>query len=142
MPQLLISISGQRAISIGVALIDPIVEGLAERSDRAVAMEYRHHAYDVVNDLLDSISLRLANSLQRQSCRALPIPASKQAVVDSRITAVFSHKLAAHLAGLGWIGKSCLLITPEAGPRVSGYLPAGRLHRSAIPGGRAPRGQI
>jgi epoxyqueuosine reductase QueG len=31
---------------------------------------------------------------------------------------MFSHKMAAHLAGLGWIGKSCLLITPQVGPRV------------------------
>ena len=46
----------------------------------------------------------------------MPIPAAKR--VDSeRICAVFSHKLAAHLAGLGWIGKSCLLVTPQAGPR-------------------------
>jgi epoxyqueuosine reductase QueG len=29
-----------------------------------------------------------------------------------------SHKLAAHLAGFGWIGKSCLLVTPDNGPRV------------------------
>ncbi len=36
----------------------------------------------------------------------------------SRYIPAISHKLAAHLAGLGWIGKSCLLITPEAGPRV------------------------
>jgi epoxyqueuosine reductase QueG len=24
----------------------------------------------------------------------------------------------AHIAGLGWIGKSCLLVTPDHGPRV------------------------
>ena len=29
-----------------------------------------------------------------------------------------SHKLVAHLAGLGRIGRSCLLLTPGAGPRV------------------------
>lgn len=48
---------------------------------------------------------------------AFPVPASKRAD-DERISALFSHKLAAHLAGLGWSVKSCLLITPEAGPRV------------------------
>ena len=37
---------------------------------------------------------------------------------DENICGIFSQKLAAHLADLGWIGKSCLLITSDHGPRV------------------------
>lgn len=36
----------------------------------------------------------------------------------SRLVGVFSYKLAANLAGHGWIGKSALFVTPEHGPRV------------------------
>ena len=106
-----------RAISIGIVLLDSIVDQLPRRSDRAVSVAYRHHAYDVVNDQLDSITLRLSSEIEREGYRAYPI-SSSQRVNDEKICAAFSHKMAAHLAGLGWIGKSCLLITPEAGPRV------------------------
>jgi epoxyqueuosine reductase len=106
-----------RAISIGIILLHPIVDMLPRRSEKSVAIAYRHHAYDIVNDRLDIIASQLASVLQREDYRAYPVPASKRAD-DERICAVFSHKLAAHLAGLGWIGKSCLLITPQAGPRV------------------------
>ena len=37
---------------------------------------------------------------------------------EENLLGIFSHKLAARLAALGWIGPSCLLITPEVGPRV------------------------
>ncbi|OPY28730.1 MAG: Epoxyqueuosine reductase [Methanocella sp. PtaU1.Bin125] len=105
-----------RAISIGIRLFDEIVDQLPDRDQRAVAVSYRHHLYDVINDRLDYVASRIASELQRAGYRAYPVPASKRAD-DERICAVFSHKLAAHLAGLGWIGKSCLLVTPEAGPR-------------------------
>ena len=54
---------------------------------------------------------------QRAGYRAMPVPASER-MDNDRIRSEFSHKIAANLAGLGWIGKSCLLITPQRGPRV------------------------
>lgn len=105
-----------RAISVGVALPHAIVDQLPRREERAVAVSYRHHAYDVINSRLDNVTSRLVSALGREGYRALPVSASKQ-VDDERICGLFSHKLAAHLAGLGWIGRNCLLVTPEVGPR-------------------------
>jgi epoxyqueuosine reductase QueG len=107
----------QRAVSIGIALFHTIVNQLPRRAEPAVAVGYRHHCYDVINRRLDLVASRLGSVLQGDGYRALPVPAS-QTVDDERICGVFSHKLGAHLAGLGWIGKSCLLVTPEMGPRV------------------------
>lgn len=106
-----------RAISLGIALLHAIVDQLPNRSERGVAINYRHHSYDLVNLRLDLAASRLSSMLQRDGYRALPVPASRR-VDQERICAIFSHKIAAHLAGLGWIGKSCLLVTPEIGPRV------------------------
>jgi len=106
-----------RAVSIGLALPNAIVDQLPRRAERAVAQSYRHHAYDVINQRLDLLASQVASALQRAGHRVLPVPAS-QIVDDVTLAGAFSHKLAAHLAGLGWIGRSCLLVTPTAGPRV------------------------
>ncbi len=105
-----------RAVSIGIILLHPIVNQLPQRAERTVALGYRHHLYNVTDRRLDFVASRLGSVLQHEGYKALPIPASEQ--YDEHLCAVFSHKLAAHLAGLGWIGKNCLLITPEVGPRV------------------------
>jgi len=106
-----------RAVSIGIALFDAIVNQLPQRAERSVAVNYQHHCYDVINQRLDLIISRLSSVLQGDGYRALPVSASKT-VDPKRLCATFSHKMAAHLAGLGWIGKNCLLVTPTVGPRV------------------------
>ena len=105
-----------RAVVMGMVLHDSIVDLLPDQ-DKAGAILYRHCTYDVVNLALDQIALRVANFLRREGFEAFPVPASKR-TSDEQISGPFSQKLAANLAGLGWIGKSCLLITPEHGPRV------------------------
>lgn len=105
------------SISIGISLLNSIVDLLPQRDERAVKVSYRHHVYDIVNLRLDLAASIISGHLQQSGFKAVPIPASKR-VDDERICASFSHKLGAHLAGLGWIGKSCLFITPEYGPRV------------------------
>jgi len=106
-----------RAISHGFVLTDGIVNTLGKHQNIAVLHNYWYYVYRIVNPRLDSISLMLAQSLDRAGFQAFVVPSS-QTVDRTKLTGVFSHKLAAHLAGLGWIGKSALLITPEHGPRV------------------------
>ena len=104
-------------ITMGITLLDSLVELLPEQERNVAGLLYRHHTYDVVNAALDQMALRVANVLQGAGYNALPIAASMR-IDDTRICGPFSQKLAAHLAGLGWIGRSCLLITPDHGPRV------------------------
>ena len=106
-----------RAVSMGIVLPNAVVDQLQDYTSHAVATGYRHVAYDVVNARLDLIASEVSSMIQKAGYRVLPIPASKR-VDDRLLCGIFSHKLAARLAGLGWIGKSCLLVTPEAGPRV------------------------
>jgi epoxyqueuosine reductase len=55
--------------------------------------------------------------LRESGYRALPVTSvyvmDKEAIVGQ-----ISHKAVAHQAGLGWIGRNLLLVTPEFGPRV------------------------
>ena len=72
--------------------------------------------YDIANALLNQIGLKLYNELFAKGFEAYPIPASQR--LGAKDSSIFSHRMAAQLAGLGWIGKSCNLVTETAGPRL------------------------
>jgi epoxyqueuosine reductase QueG len=104
-------------ISLGMKLNDSIVDRLLEEPDQTTARMYWQSCYAVVNDRLDWVAVHLAAHIERHGFRAVPVPATVK--VDSEeILGPFTHKAVARLAGLGWIGRSCLLVTPEEGPRV------------------------
>jgi epoxyqueuosine reductase len=101
-----------RAVSIGVRLSDPILDAITD----APTPLYQQH-YAKVNALLDLIALRASQYLQGLGFKALPIPAS-QALNTTEWYSYISHKAVAIAAGVGWQGKSLLVVNPQHGPRI------------------------
>jgi len=99
-------------ISLGLRLSDAILDQLED----GPTLIYQHH-YKAVNYRLDQVALRFLHHLQQQGYAGLPIPSS-QMVDWEKQRGHLSHKLVAKFAGLGWIGRSNLLVNPLHGARV------------------------
>jgi epoxyqueuosine reductase QueG len=85
--------------------------------------EAYHAAYRRLNEALEHAASTLATGL-REAGRAAEhveptVPEDRHhAVEDWTDARVFPHKTAATRAGLGWIGKTALFVSPTLGPRV------------------------
>jgi epoxyqueuosine reductase QueG len=98
-----------KSICLGLRLSSSILEEIVEAPTRL----YFHH-YRTVNALLDQSALKLSNYIQQKGYLALPIPASQ--ITDwQNQRAHLSHKKLGVLAGLGWIGRSNLLVNKKIG---------------------------
>lgn len=106
-----------RAVSLACFLINEVVDAIEDHGNRALVMNYIHHIYSVVNQRLDQAALSIAGFLMERGYRAFPVPAS-QVLSYETYSGLAPHKTAAHLSGLGWIGRSALLVTKRYGPRV------------------------
>lgn len=100
------------AISFGIPLLKGVLTTINDRP----SLLYKHH-YQAINRAIDTKSMEVASYLEKMGYIAIPIPASQ--IVDwERYQGHLSHILIGERAGLGWIGKSGLLIHPIFGPRV------------------------
>jgi epoxyqueuosine reductase QueG len=105
-----------RAVSLGMQLNDAIVDGHSPDESPRESL-YWHHVYRVVTPALDALAYDVTRWLADRGFQTFAIPGSTPYNTE-KLVGIFSHKLAAHLAGLGWISKSCLLMSEHFGPRV------------------------
>jgi epoxyqueuosine reductase len=101
-----------RALALAKRLTDGVLEDIQDKPTPL----YFHH-YRQLNFFLDRGALLLASQLQDMGFEALPVAAS-QIVDRENQRAHVPHKKIAWLAGLGWIGRNNLLVTPAYGSRV------------------------
>jgi len=87
---------------------------------------YKQVGYVMVNDMLDRLALRTANSLESQGYLSLFFPATygladAYEFIQKRIPSgwgLFSQRHAAVMAGLGEFGLNNVVVTPQHGPRI------------------------
>ena len=101
-----------RAVSFCMALTPSIVAEITEGPTEEYSAEYHR-----LNALLIQTAQDLACFIQGYGWKAQARPATGD-WDPTTLRAPFQHKTAATLAGLGWIGKCALLITPQYGPAV------------------------
>ena len=100
-----------RAISIGVRLEPAVIRDIASGPTRRYFAEYQR-----ANALLAQLCDLAARSLTGAGHQANPISATTERFDPVRLSTWVQHKTIATRAGVGWIGKSALLITRQYGP--------------------------
>ncbi|MFH2069410.1 MAG: hypothetical protein ABII89_08135 [Candidatus Omnitrophota bacterium] len=100
------------AVVYAFPLSNAVLDLLSEGPD----LLYLHH-YRQVNYLLDRVGTLASELLRQNGFSGLPVPASQ--VIDwKEQKGLLSLRQLALNAGLGWIGRNNLLVTPDFGSRV------------------------
>lgn len=101
-----------RAVSVAVRLNNDIVNAIHTHP----TIEYAEH-YFAVNADLDRLTAEITAWITGRGYGAEAVPASKIMDLEGLLGAI-SHKAVARMAGVGWQGKSLLIVSPEFGPRI------------------------
>lgn len=105
-------------ISIGFKLDSEIIDRVID----GPTSEYYAH-YRLANNILSLLTENISEELNQNGIESLNItPTVSSSEIDtvyfSTLRTEFSHKMVATRAGLGWIGKTDLFISPKFGPRL------------------------
>ncbi len=101
-------------LEYGISFTIPLSQQIVDGIDNAPTHTYFHH-YRTVNTLIDNLALRTGLMLGREGWRYVPVAASQSV---NGLQGIFSHKMGAYLAGIGYVGRSGLFISTQNGPRI------------------------
>lgn len=101
------------AVSIAAALDATIVRRISSGPDHEYYREYKR-----ANTLLGELGRCGVRFLEEHGCRAVPLKPTGEDFDPHTFSTALPHKTVATRAGLGWIGKSALLITKQFGASI------------------------
>ena len=113
---------GSGAAVMGVACVKDILHQDIAHLERAVSIGVDRNLNEDTVSLLLELQKKTVRILRKNGYRYLCIPPDSDRIRNtfvSKLYPLFTHKMAATCAGLGWIGKNGLLINPDFGPRLS-----------------------
>lgn len=103
-------------ITLGTAIPQAVLEQISKRDRDVFSIPNYLYSYQAANRVLEDMALHISAFLEKEEYQALPLAAAQYPDKKS-LTALFSHKIGATMSGLGWVGKSGVVITEEYGPR-------------------------
>ena len=102
----------EASISIAKRLDDEVIVEIISKPTVKYAQHYRD-----VNNVLDAITADIVEWIEEKGHQARAIPAAYRAD-EANLLGNISHKAVARMAGIGWQGKSLLIVSPDFGPRI------------------------